>query len=117
MFRRLVAPLVVAVALAGCGGSGESDGGGGGSRPPAAASKEIRANPANAKTTLTIASKNFTEQFILGEIYAQALEAGGYKVHKRLDYGPDLVAFRGLKTGKIDAYPEYTGTALTTLFD
>jgi glycine betaine/choline ABC-type transport system substrate-binding protein len=117
MHPRLVAPLVVAMALAGCGGSGESDGDDGGSRPPAASSKEIRANPANAKTTLTIASKNFTEQFILGEIYAQALEAGGYKVRRRLDYGPELVAFKGLKAGRIDAYPEYTGTALTTFFD
>jgi glycine betaine/choline ABC-type transport system substrate-binding protein len=116
MHPRLVAALAVAVALVGCGGSGEDGDGDGASRAPAP-SKEIRANPANAKTTLTIASKNFTEQFILGEIYAQALEAGGYKVRKRLDYGPELVAFRGLKAGRIDAYPEYTGTALTTFFD
>ena len=88
-------------------------------RPSAAtapAPKLIQRNPANASTTLTIGSKNFTEEFILGEIYAQALEAGGYKVRKQLDFGSELVAFKGVRDGKIDAYPEYTGTALTTFF-
>ena len=74
------------------------------------------ARPANAATKLTIASKNFTEEFILGEIYSQALAAGGYKVRKRLNLGSEKVAFRAVKGGKIDAYPEYTGTALTTFF-
>src|SRR5215203_5541856 len=118
MLRRAAAPVVlVLLLLAGCGGgddepteSQKED------QPAAATSKLIRNNPANAATTLTIGSKNFTEEFILGEIYAQALEAGGYKVRKRLDYGPELVAFKGVREGKIDAYPEYTGTALTTFF-
>ena len=61
----------------------------------APAPKLIRRNPANASTTLTIGSKNFTEEFILGEIYAQALKAGGYKVRKQLDYGSELVALQG----------------------
>jgi glycine betaine/choline ABC-type transport system substrate-binding protein len=118
---RLAAPFVLlCLLLAGCGGDG-----GGGDEPagtstpaaPAASAKLIRSNGANAQTTLRIASKNFTEEYILGEIYAQALEAGGYTVRKRLDYGSEKVAFAGLKAGRIDAYPEYTGTALTTFFD
>ena len=76
----------------------------------------IRRNAANASTTLTIASKNFTEEFILGEIYSQALAAGGYKIRKRLNLGSEKIAFRAVKAGKVDAYPEYTGTALTTFF-
>ena len=76
----------------------------------------IERNPANAGTTLTVASKNFTEEFILGEIYAQALQAGGYKIRKRLNVGPEKVAYRAIRSGRIDAYPEYTGTALTTFF-
>ncbi len=119
MLRRVAAPLVLCLfLLAGCGGgddepaqSEKAD------QPAAATSKLIRKNPANAATTLTIGSKNFTEEFILGEIYAQALKAGGYKVRKRLDYGSELVAFKGVREGKLDAYPEYTGTALTTFFD
>ena len=116
---RLAAPVVVlCLLLAGCGGGGGNDEPAGSSTPaaPAASAKLIRRNAANAQTTLRVASKNFTEEFILGEIYAQALRAGGYKVRKRLDFGSELVAFKGLKDDEIDAYPEYTGTALTTFF-
>jgi glycine betaine/choline ABC-type transport system substrate-binding protein len=120
MLRRPAAPLllVLVTLLAGCGGS---DGGDSGDATPSAgqdpaAGKLISRNPANARMRLTISSKNFTEEFVLGEIYAQALEAAGYKVRKRLDIGPEKVAYRAIRAGRIDAYPEYTGTALTTFF-
>ena len=76
----------------------------------------IQENPANSGVRLTVGSKNFTEQFVLAEIYAQALSAAGYDVTKRLDLGSERVALRALRAGTIDAYPEYTSTALTTLF-
>ncbi len=76
----------------------------------------IEENPENSGVRLTIGSKNFTEQFVLAEIYAQALTAAGYDVAKRLDLGPERVALRALRDGTIDAYPEYTSTALTSLF-
>ena len=65
---------------------------------------------------MTIGSKNFTEQFVLGEIYSQALEAAGFTVKKQLNLGSELIAHKSLQAGKIDAYPEYTGTALTSFF-
>ena len=117
MLRAAAAPFLAALlVLAGCGGSDEPAEPSPAPREDPATVKQIRRNAANGKTTLTIASKNFTEQFILGEIYAQALEAGGYKVRKRLDLGSERVALRAVKSGRVDAYPEYTGTALTTFF-
>ena len=58
-----------------------------------------QANPANGRPTITIGSKNFTEEFILGEIYAQALQAAGYKVKKQLNLGSEQIALKALKSG------------------
>jgi glycine betaine/choline ABC-type transport system substrate-binding protein len=77
---------------------------------------KITRNPDNAKVKLTVGSKNFTEEFILGEIYAQALQAAGYDVKKDLNYGSEQIAFKALKKGDLDGYPEYTSTALTSFF-
>lgn len=76
----------------------------------------IESNPANGKVTLTIGSKNFPEQEILGEIYAQALTAAGYKVKSALNLGSETVALKAVKTGQISGYPEYASTALTSFF-
>jgi glycine betaine/choline ABC-type transport system substrate-binding protein len=116
MLARVAAPLLLAAVLAGCGGSGGGRDSTPAPRQDPSATKLIQRDAANAKTTLTVASKNFTEEFILGEIYAQALRAAGYKVRKRLNIGPEKVAYRAIRSGRIDAYPEYTGTALTTFF-
>ena len=61
---------------------------------------------------IRIGSKNFTEQVILGELYAQALEAAGIKVDRKLNMGGTLIAHQALVSNEIDMYPEYTGTAL-----
>jgi osmoprotectant transport system substrate-binding protein len=76
----------------------------------------ITADPANEKVSLTIGSKNFPEQEILGEVYAQALSAAGYKVKSDLSLGSETVALKTLKAGKISGYPEYASTALTAFF-
>ena len=76
----------------------------------------IQRDEANAKVGLTIGSKNFTEQKVLGEIYAQGLRAAGYDVQTKLDLGDEQVALKALEGGEIDAYPEYTGTALQSFF-
>jgi len=76
----------------------------------------IKSNPANGDVSIKVGSKNFTEEFILGEIDAQALQAAGYKVTKDLNLGSEQIAFKALKNGNIDGYPEYTSTALTSFF-
>ncbi len=65
---------------------------------------------------LTVASKNFTEQVILGEILAQHLERRlGVKVDRKLNLGGTLLSHQALIKGEVDLYPEYTGTALTAI--
>lgn len=76
----------------------------------------IVSNPKNAKVSLTIGSKNFPEQEILGEIYAQALKAAGYKAKSELNLGSETVAHQAVKSGAISGYPEYASTALTSFF-
>lgn len=66
--------------------------------------------------SITIGSKNFTEQEVLGEMYAQKFEAEGYDVSRELDLGSVQVLDRALRNGQIDMYPEYTGTALESVF-
>lgn len=114
--RAALATLLALALTAGLAACGSDDGddttaaggdGGGGA---------IVSNPDNGKVTLTIGSKNFPEQEILGEIYAQALEAAGYKVKTDLNLGSETVALKTLKSGQISGYPEYASTALTSFF-
>jgi hypothetical protein len=60
--------------------------------------------------------KAFTEQFIIAEIYVQALRAAGFQVTRRTVAGDERAAYRELKQQGIHAYPEDTGTALTSLY-
>jgi osmoprotectant transport system substrate-binding protein len=108
--------LLVPLALGACGGDDNDDNGGGSSTPAAPAAGTIQKNSKNASVKLTIGSKNFTEQKVLGEIYAQALAAAGYSVSKQLNLGDEKTALKALKQGEISAYPEYTGTILTSFF-
>lgn len=67
------------------------------------------------KPTLTVASKDFTEQFIVGEMYALLLENAGYPVVRALNLGPTPQVHEALLQGEISLYPEYTGTGLSTV--
>lgn len=68
-----------------------------------------------AGKTVRVASKDFTEQFILGEMYALLLEDAGYTVERKLNLGATPVAHESLLNNQIDLYPEYTGTGLLTV--
>jgi osmoprotectant transport system substrate-binding protein len=115
LWGALLLALALTLGVAACGSDDddggtttESDGGGGGGA--------IVSNPDNSKVSLTIGSKNFPEQEILGEIYAQALSAAGYKVKSDLNLGSETVARKAVKSGEISGYPEYASTALTSFF-
>lgn len=63
-------------------------------------------------SAVRVGSKNFTESFIIAEIYAQALEGAGLRVERLFNLGSTQIAIAAMQRGNIDCYPEYTGTAL-----
>jgi osmoprotectant transport system substrate-binding protein len=87
--------VLLVVACGNVGGTGGSDSGSG--------------------PTIVVGSKNFTEQYILGNMYAQALDANGFNGETKLDLGSEQIADKALQKGQIDLYPEYTGTSLVAL--
>jgi len=105
---------VLAVTIAACGGGGSSTSA---TSESGSTDNLITSNPANGKVSLTIGSKNFTEEYILGEIYAQGLEAAGYKVDTKLNLGSETIAKKAIEDGQISGYPEYTSTALGSFFN
>jgi osmoprotectant transport system substrate-binding protein len=75
------------------------------------------AAPDRAKATpITVGTKNFTEQYVLGQLYKQALEAKGLKVGYKENIGSTELIAKALTSGKITLYPEYTGVMLTVTF-
>lgn len=63
-------------------------------------------------SSIRVGSKNFTESFVIAEIYAQALERAGLQVERLFNLGSTQIAIAAMQRGNIDCYPEYTGTAL-----
>jgi len=65
---------------------------------------------------IVVGCKNFTEQIVLGEIIAQQIENKTHlPVERRFYLGGTYIAHQGILAGRIDIYPEYTGTALTAI--
>jgi len=72
----------------------------------------LETGDAGADTTVTVGSTNFYEQEILGEIFAQILEANGFEVERKFQLGAREVVFPALESGEIDILAEYIATAL-----
>jgi osmoprotectant transport system substrate-binding protein len=90
-FGRLLAlGMLLALVLSACGGSASS-------------------------APIKVGSKDFTEEFIVGEMYALMLENEGFKVERKLNLGGTPVAQVAITKGDIDLYPEYTSTGLLTV--
>lgn len=102
MVKRKLAQLTAlcasALVLAACGGGGDPLDAGGGEK--------------SEDGTITVGSANFSENVLLAEIFAQALEAKGLQVDKKLNIGSREVYIPALQDGSIDLLPEYTGNLL-----
>jgi osmoprotectant transport system permease protein len=72
------------------------------------------AQPASG-APIVVASKPFGESYLLAEMFAQLLEARGFRVDRRPGLGATELAFAALRAGDIDVYPEYTGTGLLAI--
>jgi osmoprotectant transport system substrate-binding protein len=116
--HRLIAVLVTLLAaalVAACGSSNSfsssSAAAGGGS-----ASASSSASGGGSGGTLTLGTKNFTEEFVVGQLYKQALTAKGCHINYKENIGATEVVDKALTSGQIDAYPEYTGESTATVF-
>jgi osmoprotectant transport system substrate-binding protein len=98
----LLAALALATGLAACGG-------GSGSGSDTSGTQAAASQPGKGKPPVTLGTKNFTEQFVLGQLYKQALEAEGFSVALKQNIGSTEIADKALRSGQIDLYPEYIG--------
>jgi osmoprotectant transport system substrate-binding protein len=73
--------------------------------------------PGEIAPSIIVGSKDFTEEFIVAEMYAHLLENAGFEVNRSLNLGGTPVAHSAILSGDIDLYPEYTSTALLTVLN
>jgi osmoprotectant transport system substrate-binding protein len=111
---RLFALIAVVAMLfvVGCGGDDSSSSGSSGGTGSSSSSSD---QPGKGKPAVTIGTKDFTEEFVLGQLYKQALEAKGYKVNYKENIGATEIIDKALTSKQIDAYPEYTGVSLSVV--
>jgi osmoprotectant transport system substrate-binding protein len=101
----VVAAIALLLVLAACGSSSKSK-----TSKSSASSK-----PGAGKPPIVMGDKNFTEEYILGDLYQQALQAKGYKVTLKPNIGSSEITYKALTSGQIQMYPEYTGEIVTTI--
>ncbi len=103
---RLALILVAALVAVACGGGGQGSSGTADAAPDGSSDAPVR-----------IGTKNFTEQYILGELYRQALESEGFRVELKRDIGSSEIVHQALAGGALDMYPEYVGVLLSEIAD
>jgi osmoprotectant transport system substrate-binding protein len=112
-FQPLVMFLLLAVlavfGLAACGGD-DDDSSSSGDQKQAASDQ-----PGKGKPAVKLGTKDFTEEFVLGELYKQALEAKGYTVNLKKNIGSTEIIDKALTSGQIDGYPEYLGVSVAVV--
>jgi osmoprotectant transport system substrate-binding protein len=105
--RVAVLAVLAVVVLAACGSSKKSS--------SSSSSTSASGKPGAGKPAVILGDKNFEEEYVLGSLYQQALEAKGYKVTLKGNIGSSEIIWKSLQSGQIQMYPEYTGTLLTAI--
>jgi osmoprotectant transport system substrate-binding protein len=120
MKRRRTHPALVALLLAvlgmfvfaACGDDDDDEGAGG----QDTGGEQAAGQPGEGKPPVTLGTKDFPEEFVLGELYKQALEAKGYTVNLKKNIGSTEIIDKSLTSDEIDGYPEYLGVSLAVTF-
>jgi osmoprotectant transport system substrate-binding protein len=116
-----VIALLAVVVLAACGSSSSSTSASGGSGASSGSSSSASSGssgsslPGKGKPPIVMGDKNFTEEYILGDMYQQALQAKGYTVTLKANIGSSELTDKALTSGQIQMYPEYTGVILSVI--
>ncbi|MGH3051232.1 MAG: glycine betaine ABC transporter substrate-binding protein, partial [Gaiellaceae bacterium] len=97
--------VALLIGLTACGGGGGTT-----------TTTQAAATTAASKPTIVLATKNFTEEYILGQLYGQALKAKGYTVKYKGSVGSSELADAAITSNKINFYPEYTGVIVQDVF-
>jgi osmoprotectant transport system substrate-binding protein len=111
----LTALAAAGVLLAACGSSSKSTTSSSTSAAGTTTTSSAASGPGAGKPAVTLGDKNFAEENILGQLYAQALRAKGYTVNLKSEIGSTELIYKALKAGSIDGYPEYTGVLLSAV--
>jgi osmoprotectant transport system substrate-binding protein len=115
-WKTVAAALALALTLAACGSSKTSTTSAPASGGSSSASSSAAASgPGKGKPPIVLGDKNFDEEYLLGALYQQALQAKGYTVTLKGNIGSTEIIWKALKSGQIQMYPEYTGTLLSTI--
>jgi osmoprotectant transport system substrate-binding protein len=119
MLRNRLTGVLAAVLLAGvvaaCGSSSSSSSPSSHAPSGTTSTATTAALPGTGKPAVVMGDKNFTEEYVLGELYRQALVAKGYNVTLKPNIGSSELIYKALTSGQIQTYPEYTGTLLTAV--
>jgi osmoprotectant transport system substrate-binding protein len=107
--------IALGVGLAACGSSNNTSSSTTSSTATTAKTAAATSGPGVGKPAVTIGDKNFAEENILGQLYAQALQANGYTVTLKENVGSSTIIYKALTSGQIGMYPEYTGTLLSAI--
>jgi osmoprotectant transport system substrate-binding protein len=110
MLMVLLLAVLSVFGLAACGGD-DDDSSSSANQNTSASSDQ----PGKGKPAVKLGTKDFTEEFVLGELYKQALEAKGYTVNLKKNIGSTEIIDKALTSGQIDGYPEYLGVSVAVV--
>jgi osmoprotectant transport system substrate-binding protein len=110
MLMVLLLAVLSVFGVAACGGDDDDS-----SSSSNQSSSSSSDQPGKGKPAVKLGTKDFTEEFVLGELYKQALEAKGYTVNLKKNIGSTEIIDKALTSGQIDGYPEYLGVSVAVV--